>query len=181
MATINLTVVAESAEELKSILIDLANIVDATEAVVATSEGAAAVAISNNLSTSAPAAESEKKRGRGRPRLTAEQVAERDAKIEAEKAAEKAAPLDPPTPAEMKDAAPVAKAAPLPPTEPPVNDAPAPKVTIEEVRTALKLLVDAKGRDAAMGIIRAQGYEKLSDVAEQMYGEIIVKAKAACA
>ena len=112
------------------------------------------------------------KRGRGRPRKPLETP-------------EEAAAADPATvpitAEEAKDAAPVATVGALPPTqptpEPPAETAPLP--TLDAVREALKALVNAKGGDAARAVLREQGFEKLSDLPEQMYGDVIAKAQAA--
>lgn len=182
MAQINLTIVAESAEELKGILLDLADIVEATGAVVAEASGAGAAAV----------AEAKPRRGKGRPAgsknrvKTPEEVTAQEAeaarkeveRIEAEKAengdadaiANAAAKATAETPVD------VATANPLPPTEPEKSDVPPPTVTVDAVRDILKQLVKSKGRDAAMKLLMDLGkVDKLPDLTEDCY-EAVFKA-----
>lgn len=174
MPQINMTIVAESAEELRNILVDLANIVEAAGMSEAPSAAPPAIVTS--------AGEAPRRRGRPRkadaPAPTPEESPARAEleKIKAEQAASEAqaAAVE----------APAVTIAPLPPAvepeaAPPVAEAPAPLPTVEAVREALKALVNAKGRDAAVKLLSDAKYEKLSDVPPQMYGEIIAKATAA--
>lgn len=172
MPGIILTLNAETPEELRALIGGLADLVDAVEG----DEGAVtARTVLNDIKAEAGAQPTEpptEKRGRGRPKKQPAPVVEEAPKVEP--------PLAPPTPEELKDAAPVATIAPLPPTEPAVSEpVPGPTFTIDDVRNELKVLVNAKGGDAARAVLREQGYEKLSDLPPQMYGEIIAKAKAA--
>ena len=170
MAQIHLSITAETPEELYQQIRGLAGIIggEAPEAPIT-----ARTVLAEIKSEQAPEADAPK-RGRGRPRKPLETP---------EEAAAADPATNPITPEEAKDAAPVATVGALPPTEPqpepPTETKAAPSVTIDNVREALKVLVNAKGGDAARAVLRDQGFEKLSDVPEQMYGDVIAKAQAA--
>ena len=153
MPQINMTITTESAEELRSILIDLAHIVDLANTVDV-----------QDASVEIVVPTARKRRGRRTEVEITDSLAREEVnKIKAEAAAASAAPA--------------VTIAPLPPTEPeaapPVQETPAPTPTIEAVRSALKALVDAKGRDAAVKVLSEAKFEKLSDVPPQMYAAII--------
>lgn len=168
MAQIHLSITAETPEELYQQIRGLAGIVGGatSEAPTTTARAVLAQIESEDEQAAAP------KRGRGRPRRSIES---------AEDAAASDPATVPMTAEEAKDAAPVATVAPLPPTQPqpqpPAETAPLP--TLDAVREALKALVNVKGGDAARAVLREQGFEKLSDLPEQMYGDVIAKAQAA--
>jgi len=182
MATINLTISAEDPQDLHEALAGLVALFDSAPE---GDEPVTARTVLNEIKSEGgvpgETAEAPKRGRRGRPAGSKNRPAE---VIAADKDAAEAAKVavdpaqTPITPAEQKDAAPVATIGALPPTEK-GEEAPTATVTLDHVREALKVLVDAKGGDAARGVLREQGFEKLSDLPEQMYGDVIKKAQAA--